>query len=257
MRVEHADPVRYTLELADHSIAMNELIGREITLAFSGEIRCIRCNRVTRKAFGQGFCYPCFRDAPENSECIVRPELCRGHLGEGRDPEWEEEHHNKPHAVYLALSSAVKVGVTRWTQIPTRWIDQGAARAIVVARTPYRRLAGEIEIAGKELYTDRTNWQRMLKDEPPEEEADLRAERERFLAALPAPLAEYAVRDSEPVAIHYPLRDAPLRVKSINLDKQPLLSAILAGIRGQYLVFEGGTVINIRRYSGYVVQLSA
>lgn len=255
MGVEHADPVRYTLHLGDDAVEMNGLIGKEITITFSGEIRCIRCDRVTRKAFGQGFCYPCFRDAPENSECIVRPELCRGHLGEGRDPDWEEEHHNKPHAVYLALSSAVKVGVTRWTQIPTRWIDQGAARAIVVAKTPYRELAGRIEVASKELYTDRTNWQRMLKDERPESEPDLFAERERLLAALPGELSEYAVTDSAPVDIHYPLATPPEKVKSVNLDKQPVLSAILTGIRGQYLVFEGGTVINIRRFSGYVVQL--
>lgn len=256
MSVKHADPVRYTLQLGEDAVEMNELIGREISINFTGEIRCILCDRVTPKAYGQGFCYPCFRDAPENSECIVRPELCRGHLGEGRDPEWEEEHHNKPHAVYLALSSAVKVGVTRWTQIPTRWIDQGAAQAIVVARTPYRQLAGAIEIASKELYTDRTNWQRMLKDERLEA-ADLLAERERLLSTLPGELAEYGVRDSGPLAIDYPLEVAPEKVRSVNLDKQPILTGRLSGIRGQYLVLDEGVVINIRRFSGYIVQLSA
>ncbi|MFP4302799.1 MAG: DUF2797 domain-containing protein, partial [Spirochaetaceae bacterium] len=256
MSVELAEPVRYTLQLDDDAVDMNGLIGREITINFTGEVRCILCDRVTPKAYGQGFCYPCFRDAPENSECIVRPELCRGHLGEGRDPEWEEEHHNKPHAVYLALSSAVKVGVTRWTQIPTRWIDQGAARAIVVARTPYRQLAGAIEVASKELYTDRTNWQRMLKDERPES-VDLLAERKRLLEALSGELAAYGVTDSGPVEINYPLEVAPEKVKSVNLDKQPVLTGRLSGIRGQYLVLDEGTVINIRRYSGYVIQLTA
>jgi hypothetical protein len=256
MSVEHTDPVSYLLRLGDTTVRMNEFIGREITINFTGEIRCIICDRLTPKAYGQGFCYPCFRDAPENSECIVRPELCRGHLGEGRDPDWEEEHHNKPHAVYLALSSAVKVGVTRWTQIPTRWIDQGAAEAIVVAKTPYRALAGEIEVAGKALFTDRTNWQRMLKDERPEG-VDLLAERDRLLTELPKELAAYAVSDSAPVAMHYPLEIAPEKVKSVNLDKQPILTGSLSGIRGQYLVFDEGIVINIRRYSGYVIQLSA
>lgn len=256
MSVEHEDPVRYILQLGHEAVEMNELIGREITINFAGEIRCILCDRRTPKAYGQGFCYPCFRDAPENSECIVRPELCRGHLGEGRDPDWEEEHHNKPHAVYLALSSAVKVGVTRWTQIPTRWIDQGAARAIVVAKTPYRRLAGTIEVASKELYTDRTNWQRMLKDERLEG-ADLLAERERLLSALPRELAEYGVTDSGPVSIRYPLEVAPERVTSVNLDKQPILTGRLSGIRGQYLVLDEGIVINIRRQSGYLIQLTA
>ncbi|MFW6329076.1 MAG: DUF2797 domain-containing protein, partial [Alkalispirochaetaceae bacterium] len=254
MRVELARPVSYTLPLGEQSVTMNDLIGREVGLNVTGEIRCIRCDRKTSKSFGQGFCYPCFRDAPENAECIVRPELCRGHLGEGRDPEWEQEHHNQPHAVYLALSSAVKVGVTRWTQIPTRWIDQGAAAALVVARTPYRRLAGEIEVASKELFTDRTNWQRMLKDERLEE-ADLAAERERLLDALPEHLRQYAFCDSEVQEIHYPVATPPEKVRSVNLDKEPITTGELAGIRGQYLIFRDQRVINIRRYSGYVIEL--
>ena len=57
-------------------------------------------------------------------ECVIKPELCRAHLGEGRDMEWEREHHLKDHYVYLAVSSGVKVGITRDTQVPTRWIDQ-------------------------------------------------------------------------------------------------------------------------------------
>lgn len=256
MPVEPSEPVVYTLTLGETPVVMNDLIGSEISLRFTGEIRCIRCDRKTDKAFGQGFCYPCFRDAPENAECIVRPELCRGHLGEGRDPAWEEEHHNQPHAVYLALTSAVKVGVTRWTQVPTRWIDQGAAAALVVARTPYRQLAGEIEVASKELFTDRTNWQRMLKDERLEG-ADLTAERERFIEALPSHLKEYALTDAEVLEISYPVTEPPAKVKSVNLDKEPILTDVLAGVRGQYLIFSDQRVINIRRYSGYIIELLA
>ena len=63
--------------------------------------------------------------SPQNSECIIRPELCRAHLGEGRNPDWEKEHHLQPHIVYLAQTDVIKVGVTRSTQVPTRWIDQG------------------------------------------------------------------------------------------------------------------------------------
>jgi hypothetical protein len=31
---------------------------------------------------------------------------------------------------------------SRETQIPTRWIDQGANQALILAETPYRQLAG-------------------------------------------------------------------------------------------------------------------
>ncbi len=47
-----------------------------------------------------------------------------------------------PHYVYLSKTSGLKVGVTRATQIPTRWIDQGAVEAVIIAETPYRGAAG-------------------------------------------------------------------------------------------------------------------
>ena len=62
-----------------------------------------------KKSFNQGYCYTCFQNSPMSSECIIKPELCRAHLGEGRDMEWEREHHLKDHYVYLAVSSGVKV----------------------------------------------------------------------------------------------------------------------------------------------------
>ncbi len=256
MKVEPSSPVRYELPLDYELVSMNELIGKEISFVYRGEIRCINCDKRIHTAFGQGFCYTCFREAPQNSECIIRPELCRGHLGEGRDPQWEEEHHNKPHAVYLALTSAIKIGVTRWTEIPTRWIDQGAYRAMVIAKTPHRRMAGEIELIGKELFTDRTSWQRMLKDERIEG-VDLAEERERLRKILPAEYASYIVDDFEAMDIEYPLSPPPQKVKSVNLDKQPVIIGVLAGIRGQYLVFEDNSVLNIRRFTGYVVEITA
>jgi hypothetical protein len=146
-------------------IDLNAWVGRPIRIEHTGGYTCTRCGRHVQKLFGEGFCYPCLRDAPEAAECIVKPELCEAHLGRGRDPAWEDAHHNQPHAVYLAVTSAVKVGVTRKTQIPTRWIDQGAAWAVQIAEVPYRQLAGRIEVALKALYTDRTAWQRMLKGE--------------------------------------------------------------------------------------------
>ena len=163
MRTHLEDPVQYELPMGKDMIPMNELIGRYILFKWEGEINCISCGRNTNKSFAQGFCYPCFINAPETSECILRPQLCQAHEGIARDMDWAEQHCLQSHFVYLAISSNAKVGVTRSIQIPTRWIDQGAWQAIKLAKTPNRYIAGLIEVALKEHISDRTQWQRMLK----------------------------------------------------------------------------------------------
>ena len=61
MGVELTHPVQYTLNLSKEvKVNMNDLIGKEVTLTFEGVINCVNCGRVTKKSFGQGFCYPCF-----------------------------------------------------------------------------------------------------------------------------------------------------------------------------------------------------
>ena len=149
MKTSLGSEVEYTLVLGDDSIEMNDFIGASIHLSFNGRINCVSCGNLTKKAFGQGFCYSCFINSPMNAECIIRPELCEAHLGKGRDVEWEIKHHLQPHYVYLAMTSKVKVGVTRGDQIPTRWIDQGAWKALPIARTENRHEAGVIEVALK------------------------------------------------------------------------------------------------------------
>lgn len=245
------------------ALTLNRLIGRPVRLEHTGTFTCIRCGRGVDKLFGEGFCYPCFRDAPEAAECIVRPELCEAHLGRGRDPEWEEAHHNQPHAVYFAVSSALKVGVTRQTQIPTRWIDQGAAWAAQIAAVPYRQLAGRIEVALKDLYTDRTAWQRMLKGQLLED-VDLPAEAARVreqIAGRPdgEELLPFLI-DAPNLTVQelrYPLAVPPEKVRSVNLQKSPVVESTLVGIRGQYLVFDGGAVLNVRRHSGFRIAVES
>lgn len=256
MRTQLGEPVQYTLHLNGEDIPMNDFVGKPIELLFTGQINCINCGRQTKKAFGQGFCYPCFMNSPMNSECIIRPELCEAHMGQGRDPEWEERMHNKPHCVYLALTSGVKVGVTRMDQIPTRWIDQGAWKTILVAETPYRQLAGEIEVFLKEFVSDKTHWQKMLKNVR-NEEADLLEEKERLLDELPEDLGQYYSENDEVIEINFPVLTYPEKVKSMNFDKEPKVEGVLNGIRGQYLLFEGGRVINLRKFSGYFIDFSA
>ncbi len=253
MRTEHGSPIRYHLRLENGDIDVNALLGKKVSIEFNGRINCVSCGKLTRRSFGGGFCYPCFANAPESAECIIRPELCEGHLGKGRDPEWEQRHHVQQHFVYLALSSGLKVGITRSTQIPTRWIDQGAAKAIILADVPYRRLSGEIEVALKQHYSDRTNWQRMLKNQVAED--DLLIRKQEAKAHLPTALQQYVTDDKQIWQMDYPSLDTPLKVKSRKLEKEPLIKGILTGIKGQYLILDNHNVINIRSHSGYHVNI--
>ena len=254
MKTVIGNPINYSL-LLHEEVHLNQLIGKEVQLLWTGRINCRKCNTEIKKTFGEGFCYECFVTAPEAAECILRPELCKAHLGIGRDPEWEEKNHNQPHVVYLAASSAIKVGITRLTQVPTRWIDQGASEAIIIAETPNRYEAGRIEVELKSLYTDKTSWQRMLKNEI-DESIDLEEEKWQLEEQMPADITDFFTEDDEVVELHYPVIEYPTKVKSIKLDREPEFKAVLKGIKGQYLIFDEGRVMNIRSHTGYYVQLS-
>jgi hypothetical protein len=254
MPTEYGNPITYYLHLGGETIKVNELLGKKICLQFNGRINCVSCGKLTKKPFGQGFCYPCFANAPENAECIVRPELCEGHLGKGRDPEWELKHHVQPHFVYLALSSGLKVGITRETQIPTRWIDQGASKAIILAEVPYRQLSGIIEVALKATYDDKTNWQRMLKNEVAD--IDLIHHKSEAASLLPSELQHYVSVDDTVWELTYPHLDVPKKVNSIQLMKTPMVEGILTGIKGQYLILDNTFVLNVRNHAGFHVDLA-
>jgi hypothetical protein len=246
--------VQYDLKI-DETIRMNEWVGKTIKLTWDGSIFCTACEKQTKKSFGEGFCYACFLNAPEATECNLRPELCRAHLGEGRDIAWEEKNHNQKHIVYLAASNKVKVGVTRITQIPTRWIDQGASFAIRIAETPNRYEAGILEVALKSFFTDKTNWQRMLKNEL-DESIDLLEEKWTLFDQLPSDLTKYFTEDDEIISINYPVLDFPVKVSSLSFDSTPTIEGKLMGIKGQYLIFEGGKVLNIRKHTGYSISFN-
>jgi hypothetical protein len=245
-------PIQYFLRLGDERVNVNDFIGSNISLNWTGRIICTVCGKKTNKSFGEGMCYNCFATAPENAECILRPELCQAHLGKGRDPEWEQRNHLQPHYVYLALTNSIKVGVTRGDQIPTRWIDQGAAQGIIIAETPYRQLAGFIEVVLKEHYTDKTNWQKMLKDERGNT-LTLVEEKQKAINLIPEHFRQYSSPQNEVVSLEYPVMKYPEKVTSLSFEKTPSIQNKLVGIRGQYFIFEGGNVMNIRSKSGYEV----
>ncbi|MFT6997739.1 MAG: hypothetical protein ACJAQ4_001493 [Cryomorphaceae bacterium] len=253
MNVTANGGVHYNLNLnKEMGPEMNQCINQKLTLKWTGKINCTNCGKDLKKTFGQGFCYDCFTKAAQAAPCIIRPELCEAHLGKGRDVEWEEKHHNQPHFIYLAQTSGVKVGVTRSTNIPSRWIDQGAWRAIKIAEVPYRKLAGDVEIELKQYLSDRTDWRKMLRDERGEE--DLEEIRDAMISFFPEDLKQYAIADSEVHEFLYPVSQYPEKVKSINLDNEKTIEGMLTGIRGQYLYFDHENVINLRKYSGYEVE---
>ncbi|MDP6570520.1 MAG: DUF2797 domain-containing protein [Candidatus Marinimicrobia bacterium] len=254
MKTHLESPVHYELPIGKDLVSMNGLIGKYIILTWQQVIHCIACGRKSNKSFAQGFCYPCFISAPETSECILRPELCQAHEGVARDMDWAEKHCLQEHFVYLAISSGVKVGVTRSSQIPTRWIDQGAWQAIMLAKTPNRYTAGLIEVALKQHISDRTQWQRMLKNQLIEG-VDLQEKKQEMIGHLSPELQRYESQVENITEISFPVNEYPEKVKSVGFDKYEEISGRLWGIKGQYLIFDDGRVLNIRKHNGYLVEM--
>jgi len=252
MKTELADKVQYTLHTSDSDILLNDLLGKKISLSFNGKVQCANCQEFPKKLFAQGFCYNCFMSAPQAADWIIHPERSQAHLGiEDRDLEYEKSVQLAPHFVYLAVASALKVGVTRGGQIPTRWIDQGASFAIKLAETPHRQLAGEIEVALKSHFTDKTNWRKMLKNEVAD--FDLEEEKWNVEDLLPSDLSQYMTEDDTITEINYPVIEFPEKVKSVGFDKIPEIEGTLLGIKGQYLLLDDNRVLNIRKHEGYYV----
>jgi hypothetical protein len=254
MRTEIDFPVSYYLSVGETEILMNEYIGRNVEINFTGQINCVRCGRKISKSFAQGYCFPCFQKAPETEECVLRPELCKAHEGIARDMDYAKEHCLRDHIVYLSYTSNIKVGVTRNTQIPTRWIDQGAISAIKLAKTPNRYTAGLIEVALKKYFADRTNWRNMLKDNVIN--VDLLNEKFKAIIYFPESLKQFIIPDNNCITIKYPIEREPEKITSINLDKEAYISDILIGIKGQYLIFNSEKVLNIRNFAGYYIELN-
>ncbi len=247
--------IKYILPVGKNEIDLTERIGGELELIYEGRINCIHCGRETRKSFAQGYCYPCFISLPQTDKCVLHPEKCEAHLGISRDLKWSQENCLTDHFVYLALTPALKVGVTRSSQVPTRWIDQGASEAIILARTPNRYLAGEIEVFLKDHFSDKTNWRRMLSGEPAAD-LDLVQEKAVALKILPESLFGYREEDDNIMRFKFPVLKYPTKVKSLNFDSSSCVKGLLSGIKGQYLLFESGDVLNIRKHGGYFVRVN-
>ena len=249
---ENGNPIKYYWNFKNDFIVMNQLLGKKIKISFD-HYECLGCG-LDKEIYQMGYCKNCFFTLPEANPSIISPELSTAHLGIAqRDLEWEQKFELQPHIVYLANSSGVKVGVTRETQIPTRWIDQGASEAIVIARTANRYEAGMIEVSLKEVIADKTNWQRMLKNEVPE--VNLFEKYQEIKNIIGADFQQFLVEEPEVYLLNYPVISYPEKVKSLNLKKTPEIEGVLKGIKAQYLIFEDNSVFNVRGHEGFYVKL--
>lgn len=252
MITENNSPIKYYWDFKHDFVTMNQLLGKQIKITFD-HYECLGCDQ-DKEIYQMGYCKNCFFTLPQANPSIISPELSTAHLGIAqRDLEWEIKFELQPHIVYLANSSGVKVGVTRETQIPTRWIDQGASEAIIIARTENRYQAGMIEVALKEHVADKTNWQRMLKNEVPE--VNLYEQFEALKSNVREEEQQFLVEEAEVYKLEYPVLDYPTKVKSLNLKKTSEIEGTLKGIKGQYLIFEDNSVFNVRAHEGFYVNL--
>ncbi len=254
LRHEWRETVQYFLQVDERHVRLNDWLNRHLALSFLHEKACIHCGRQVKKTYNNGYCYPCFRDLAENDLCIVKPHQCHYHLGTCRDEAWAQAHCLIPHIVYLAVSSDVKVGVTRKENMMKRWIDQGAVRAVPIAELPTRKMAGELEAHLSQYVPDKTNWRKMLAGET--SDADLLAVREQVLEWVPESFRPYLLDDVQLVEIMYPILEEVQRLKLLQLDKEPHISGRLIGIKGQYLIFEHG-VFHVKKHAGYKVAIES
>lgn len=252
MKTELGEPIQYFMDFPTDIVNVNQLLGKTLQIRFL-RYCCLNCE-LEKKIYRQGFCYECFFSLPQAADWVIRPELSRAHEGiEDRDLEYEKKMQLQPHIVYLANSSSVKVGVTRKSQVPTRWIDQGAHEAIEIVEVPNRYLAGITEVALKDHVSDKTNWRTMLRNEIDDE--DLEQWRDKLLEFIPEETKAYFIAENKETHMHFPVLKYPEKIKSLNLIKTPFYEGKLEGIKGQYLIFEDNTVFNIRSNEGLVVSL--
>jgi len=252
----------YQMILGEHHIEMKPLIGQKVHFQFAGEIHCHACDRLTKKSYSGGFCFPCSQKLAQCDLCMMKPETCHYDAGTCREPQWADDVCMQDHYVYLANSSGVKVGITRFNQIPTRWIDQGATQAIPIFKVKTRHQSGLVEVVFKSHVADKTDWRKMLRGSA--DPIDLTAKRDELMAACQQEINELQQRfgdnaiepllNEEMVEITYPVLHYPEKIKSYNFDKTPEISGILQGIKGQYLILDGG-VLNIRKFSGYHITM--
>ena len=246
---------QYKLSFDDAELDISALVGKPIELTFSQQIQCSACGSMTKKSYSQGYCWPCANSLARCDLCIMRPETCHYYQGTCREPEWGESYCFSPHIVYIANTSGIKVGITRKTNTPSRWIDQGALSALPILEVNTRLDSGRIEKTLKSFVSDKTNWRKMLTNKVAP--VELVSTKKTLLERIPVLINELGAKplSDDVVNIDYPVIKYPAKIVSLSLDKTPVISGVLNGIKGQYLLLDCG-VLNIRKFSSYHLTIS-
>lgn len=255
---------QYQLRLSEQLLPINHLVGQQVHLRFTGKIYCTHCGRATKKSFSQGYCYPCSQKLAECDLCVMSPARCHYAQGTCRDEAWGDAHCMVDHIVYLANATGPKVGITRATQMPTRWLDQGAVQALPVMRVDTRYISGLVEALGSEVIADKSNWRALITK--PVQPIDMLALREELLTHLEPAMNDLQARfglqalqrieDVSVQAFNYPVSRYAPKAVTHNFDKTPEITGELLGIKGQYLLLDTGA-LNIRKFTAYEVEFSA
>jgi hypothetical protein len=259
MQIVPARPVEYTLQLDGDPIPLSDLLGRRLSIRFDGKITCQNCGSLTRKSYGDGYCYRCFTTLARCDLCVVSPDRCHYAAGTCREPAWGESFCMQPHLVYLANSAGAKVGITKPENLPWRWLDQGATQAAVIMRTQSRFQAGCVEAALARYVSDRTDWRELIGRDAaeidlPELAARLRRDAAKELELLESRFAGALSWSAEavPERFEYPVMAYASPANGLSLTAGGEIVGTLLGIKGQYLMFDSG-VFNVRRHTSYHV----
>jgi Protein of unknown function (DUF2797) len=261
MRAQPADPVRFELQLDEHSIALNDLLGEALKIEFDGRITCRNCGAATRKSYADGHCYRCFKTLASCDLCVMAPVRCHYAAGTCREPAWGEAFCMQPHLVYLANSAGLKVGVTKPQHVPGRWLDQGATEALPIFSTATRHQAGCIEAALARYVSDRTDWRKLVRSDA--DALDLLLCAQQLMARAAEPLRELDARfagdlqrvDGAVQRFAYPVLRYAAPARLLALEAGRAIGGELLGIKGQYLLFDSG-VFNVRRHCAYHLTVS-
>ena len=262
MRASLDHEVHYHLPVGEQLVDLKPFVGKSLTLTHTGNIFCQSCGKKTKKSYSQGHCFVCMKKLASCDMCIMKPETCHYEQGTCREPQWGEENCMVDHYVYLSNTSSLKVGITRHTQIPTRWIDQGATQGLPILKVKTRYISGLVEIELAKHIADKTNWRTLLKEDgaplPLEDKfAEFLPFIEDKIAEIKQQFGDDAVEilNESVTPIAYPVTEHPTKIVSHNFDKNPVVTGTLKGIKGQYLIFDTG-VINVRKFTSYEVEVS-
>ena len=247
----------YSLPLGKIHMEMNSLVGKKVIFHFQGDIFDIVTGEKIRKSYNNGYSYKSFTTLARCDLCIVKPELCHYYRGTCREPDWGEKNCFIDHIVYLSLTDNLKVGVTKAGNVPSRWIDQGATKALPLVKVKDRYTAGLIESELSKEYRDKTHWKRMLADVEGHRDLDLAFIREQIFDHYCDLFDDMDAKDldEDVTTISYPINRIPDSIVPISLEKIQAFESELLGIKGQYLLFKEG-VLNIRRHQGYLIEMN-